>query len=205
MLLYLQAAMYYFVYYINTRRLYRQPLRRLYYQPNKVSQKASDTQQLIDDINQRILYDKHFSQSSFHEKALRFSQIFIFCFHRDIFIKFLKIITANFVLVNNSCQFCTKYFCIQNHKCPVKFGGALDLIPDNQFWNNKICSFLIWKRCWFTQLRWVCSYVVESRTRLNGHPSHSCFHSLAFSHRENLVLHQDNSLLVIIFSVLKDP
>ena len=25
-----------------------------------MSQKASDTQQLIDDINQRILYDKHF-------------------------------------------------------------------------------------------------------------------------------------------------
>ena len=90
MLLYLQAAMYYFVYYINTRRLYRQPLRRLYYQPNKVLQKASDTQQLIDDINQRILHDKHFFQSSFHEKALRFSQIFIFCFHRDNFIKFLK-------------------------------------------------------------------------------------------------------------------
>ena len=62
------------------------PLRRLYYQPNEVLQKASDTQQLIDDINQRILYDKYFFQSSFHEKALRFSQIFIFCFHRDNFI-----------------------------------------------------------------------------------------------------------------------
>ena len=37
-----------------------------------MSQKASDTQQLIDDINQRILYDKHFFQSSFHEKRYDF-------------------------------------------------------------------------------------------------------------------------------------
>ena len=68
----------------------------LYLQAAIYYDKASDARQLIGDINQRILYDKHFFQSSFHEKVLPFSHVFIFHFQRDNFIKFLKIITVNF-------------------------------------------------------------------------------------------------------------
>ena len=52
--------------------------------------------------------------------ALQFPQVFIFRSHRDNFIKFLKIMTVSFFLVNNSRQFCTKYFCSQKRRCPVK-------------------------------------------------------------------------------------
>ena len=112
--------------------------------------------------------------------ALQFSQIFIFHFHRDNVFKNNN--GEIFFTVSNSRQFCTKYFCSQKRKCPVKFSGALDLTQYNQFLSNDICSFLIWKRCLFTKSRWVCSYIVESRTSWNGHPSLSYFHSLAFSH-----------------------
>ena len=96
---------------------------------------------------------------------------------------FLKIITMNFFFtVNNSRQFCTKYFAVKS--VSVQWNPVALRISSrfNQFLNNKICSFLIWKRCWFTKSRWVYAYVVESRTSWNGHPSLSCFHSLAFSH-----------------------
>ena len=46
--------------------------------------------------------------------ALQFSQSFIFRSHRDNFIKFLKIIMLNSFLVNNSRQFCTKYFAVKS-------------------------------------------------------------------------------------------
>ena len=47
-----------------------------------MARKAGDVQQLIGDINQRILYDKHLFLVIF-PLALQFSQIFIFHFHRD--------------------------------------------------------------------------------------------------------------------------
>ena len=56
-----------------------------------------------------VQYDTHLFLVIF-PLALQFSQIFIFRSHRDNFIKFLKIITVSFFLVNNSRQFCTKYF-----------------------------------------------------------------------------------------------
>ena len=52
--------------------------------------------------------------------ALQFSQTFNFRAHRDNLRKFLKIMTVSFFLVNNSRQFCTKYFCSQKRRCPVK-------------------------------------------------------------------------------------
>ena len=42
------------------------------HQPNKVSQKASDVRQLIGDINQRILYDKHFFRHPSMKKRYNF-------------------------------------------------------------------------------------------------------------------------------------
>ena len=66
-----------------------------------------------------VQYDTHLFLVIF-PLALQFSQIFIFRSHRDNFIKFLKIITVSFFLVNNSRQFCTKYFCSQKRRCPVK-------------------------------------------------------------------------------------
>ena len=52
--------------------------------------------------------------------ALQFSQSFIFRSHRDNFMKFLKIITLSFFLVNNSRQFCTYYFAVKSEGCPAK-------------------------------------------------------------------------------------
>ena len=50
-----------------------------------------------------VQYDTHLFLVIF-PLALQFSQIFIFRSHRDNFIKFLKIITMSFFLVNNSIQ-----------------------------------------------------------------------------------------------------
>ena len=96
------------------------------HQPNKVARKAGDVQQRIGDTNQHILYDKHLISVIF-PLALQFSQIFIFHFHRDNVSKNNN--GELFFTVNNSRQFCTKYFCSQKRKCSVKFSGALDLIP----------------------------------------------------------------------------
>ena len=52
------------------------------HQPSKVARKAGDVQQLIGDINQRILYDKHLFLVIF-PLALQFSQIIIFHFLCD--------------------------------------------------------------------------------------------------------------------------
>ena len=66
-----------------------------------------------------VQYDTHLFFVIF-PLALQFSRIFIFRSHRDNFIKFLKIITVSFFLVNNSRQFCTKYFCSHKRRFPVK-------------------------------------------------------------------------------------
>ena len=128
------------------------------HQPNKVARKAGDVQQLIGDTNQRILYDKHLFLVIF-PLALQFSQIFIFHFHRDNVSKY-----------NNGELF---FYCKQlspilhlQSKGSVRWNSVALWMSSryNQFLNNKICSFLIWKRCWFTKSRRVCSCVVESRT-----------------------------------------
>ena len=132
---YLRAAMYYFFYYINTIGIYRQIERRLY-QGSRIchsftnlikwrEKRVTSSSGLAIPINIFYMINICFRSSSLQRySSLKFS------FSTFTVTTFVKIYNGElFLTVNNSRKFCTKYFCSQKRKCPVKSNGAQDFIP----------------------------------------------------------------------------